>query len=168
MLKKIILALLVALPLSAAAQKFGTVDIDQVISGMPEVAEMQRQITEASQKYEAEFQKLVEELNKLVTEFQTIQEDPNTPQAIKERRMQDIQERQANVEKFRETATKELSRQQEQLMAPIQARMTDAIKAVGQEGGFTFIFPNEPSLLLYSGTDVQDVTALVKAKLGVK
>jgi len=85
MLKKIIIALLVALPLSAAAQKFGTVDIDQVISAMPEVAEMQTQLTEASKKYEAEFQKLVEELNKLVTEFQAIQNDANTPETIKNR-----------------------------------------------------------------------------------
>ncbi len=168
MLKKIIIALLVALPLSAAAQKFGTVDIDQVISAMPEVAEMQTQLTEASKKYEAEFQKLVEELNKLVTEFQAIQNDANTPETIKERRMQDIQERQTKVEQFRTTATQDLQRQQEQLMAPIQAKMTEAIKAVGQEGGFTFVFPADPGLVLYQGADVVDLTATVKAKLGIK
>ncbi|MDE6288350.1 MAG: OmpH family outer membrane protein [Muribaculaceae bacterium] len=168
MIKKLILALLVALPLSAAAQKFGTVDIDQVLQVMPEVADMQRQITEASQKYEAEFQKLVEEVNKLYTEFQSIAEDPATPQTIKERRMQEIQDRQQKVEQFRNTATQDLQRQQEQLMGPIQARLTEAIKAVGQEGSFTFIFPNDPSLVLYQGTDVVDVTATVKAKLGIK
>lgn len=168
MIKKLILALLVALPLSAAAQKFGTVDIDQVLQVMPEVADMQRQITEASQKYEAEFQKLIEEVNKLYTEFQTIADDPATPQTIKERRMQEIQDRQQKVEQFRNTATQDLQRQQEQLMGPIQARLTDAIKAVGQEGAFTFIFPNDPSLVLYQGTDVVDVTATVKAKLGIK
>lgn len=168
MLKKIIIALLVALPLSAAAQKFGTVDIDQVVSAMPEVAEMQTQLTEASKKYEAEFQKLVEELNKLVTEFQAIQNDANTPETIKERRMQDIQERQTKVEQFRTTATQDLQRQQEQLMAPIQAKMTEAIKAVGQEGGFTFVFPADPGLVLYQGADVVDLTATVKAKLGIK
>lgn len=168
MIKKIILALLVALPMSAAAQKFGTVDINAVFDAMPEVNDMQAQLTEASQKYEAEFQKLIEEVNKLYTDFQAIQDDPNTPQTIKERRMQEITDRQQKVEQFRETATKDLQRQQEQLMAPIQARINDAIKAVGQEGGYTFIFPNEPNLVLYQGTDVIDVTAAVKAKLGAK
>lgn len=168
MIKKIILALLVALPLSAAAQKFGTVDINSVIEAMPEVADLQRQMTESTQKYEAEFQKLIEEVNKLVSDFQTIADDPNTPQSIKERRMQDITDRQQKVEQFRTTAQQDLSRQQEQLMAPIQARMNDAIKAVGQEGNFTFIFPNEPSLVLYQGADVVDCTAAVKTKLGIK
>lgn len=168
MIKKLILALLVALPMSAAAQKFGTVDINGVIESLPEVADMQRQLTESTQKYEAEFQKLIEEVNKLFTDYQAIADDPNTPQTIKERRMQEINDRQQKVEQFRATATQDLQRQQEQLMAPIQARMNDAIKAVGQEGGFTFIFPNEPSLVLYQGADVIDVTAAVKAKLNAK
>ena len=168
MLKKIILALLVALPMSAAAQKFGTVDINSIIETMPEVADLQRQITEATQKYEAEFQKLVEEVNKLYTEYHQIAEDPATPQTIKDRRIQEITDRQQKVEQFRTTATQDLQRQQEQLMAPIQARMNDAIKAVGQEGGYTFIFPNEPSLILYQGVDVVDVTPAVKTKLGIQ
>ncbi len=168
MFKKIILALLVALPMSAAAQKFGTVDINSIIETMPEVADLQRQITEATQKYEAEFQKLVEEVNKLYTEYQQIAEDPATPQTIKDRRIQEITDRQQKVEQFRTTATQDLQRQQEQLMAPIQARMNDAIKAVGQEGGYTFIFPNEPSLILYQGVDVVDVPPAVKTKLGIQ
>ncbi len=45
--------------------------------------------------------------------------------------------------------------------------MTDAIKAVGQEGGYTFVFPNEQSLILYQGADVVNITADVKAKLGI-
>jgi outer membrane protein len=168
MFKKIILALAVALPLSAFAQKFGTVNIDDVFGAMPETAEMTKQIQEASQKYEAEFQKLQDEVNKLYTDYQTIQNDANTPDAIKERRLQEIQERASKADQFRQTASQDLQRQQQQLAAPIQQRVTDAIQAVGQEGGFTFIFPQEPGLLLYQGTDVIDVTAQVKTKLNIK
>lgn len=53
-------------------------------------------------------------------------------------------------------------------MLPIQQKLGEAVKAVGQEGNFTFIFPNEQGFLLYTGTDVTDVTALVKTKLGIK
>ena len=82
--------------------------------------------------------------------------------------MQEIQDKANKVEQFRQTATQDLQRQQEQLMAPIQSKINDAVKAVGAEGGYTFIFPSEPSLILYQGTDVTDVTAAVKAKLGLK
>lgn len=168
MFKKLIMALAVALPMTAAAQKFGTIQLESVFSAMPEATEMQNTLSEASKKYEAEFQKLQEEVNKLYADFQTIEKDTATPDAIKERRMQEIQDKANKAEQFRQTATQDLQRQQEQLMAPIQSKINDAVKAVGAEGGYTFIFPSEPSLILYQGTDVTDVTAAVKAKLGLK
>ena len=48
---------------------------------------------------------------------------------------------------------------------PIQQKLFDAVKAVGAEGDFTFIFPNGQAL--YQGASVVDVTDMVKAKLGL-
>lgn len=168
MIKRLILAALVALPFSALAQKFGVVDVETVFQAMPESAAAQTQMTDASKKYEDEFQKLREEVDKLFAEYQTLEKDPSTPQAIKERRLSELQEREQKVQQFRNTATQDLARLQEQLMLPIQQKLGEAVKAVGQEGNFTFIFPNEQGFLLYTGTDVTDVTALVKTKLGIK
>ncbi|MDE6120174.1 MAG: OmpH family outer membrane protein [Muribaculaceae bacterium] len=167
MLKKLLLALVVALPCSAMAQKFGVVDSEAIITTMPEFNAMQTQIQETSKRYEDELQKLYDEANKLVADFQTIQNDANTPDPIKERKMQEIQERSQKIEQFRQTASQDIQRQQEQLIAPIQQKFTEAVQSVGAEGSFTFIFPSEPSLLLYSGSDVVDVTPLVRKKLGL-
>ena len=54
----------------------------------------------------------------------------------------------------------------QQLMAPIEQKVTDAIKAVGQEGSYTFIF--QDGMALFAGSTVEDVTPAVKAKLGLK
>lgn len=167
MIKKLLLALFIALPLTSLAQKFGTVDLESIFSAMPEASAMQTQLQETSARYEEEFGKLQEEVNKLYTEYQAIANDPNTPESIKERRVQEIQERAGKVEQFRNTAEQDLSRLQQQLMAPISQRLNDAVKAVGVEEGYTFIFPNEPSLLLYTGTEVVDVTPAVRTKLGL-
>ena len=59
----------------------------------------------------------------------------------------------------------DLQRQQQQLMAPIEQKVTDAIKAVGQEGSYTFIF--QDGMALFAGSTVEDVTPAVKAKLGI-
>ncbi len=168
MIKKLILAALVALPFSAFAQKFGVVDLENVFQAMPETATAQTQLTDASKKYEDEFAKLREEVDKLFAEYQNLQKDPATPDAIKERRLNELQERDQKVQQFRNTASQDLARLQEQLMAPIQQKIGEAVKTVGQEGNFTFIFPNDPGLLLYPGSHVTDVTPLVKTKLGIK
>lgn len=166
MFKKIVLALAVAiaLPVAAAAQKFGTVDTQSIFNDMPETAAAQTQLTEASKKYEDEFKKLQEEVDKKYQEYQGLAAD--TPEAIKERRLQEVQEFAQKADRFRQTATEDLQRQQNQLMAPIQQKLTDAIKAVGQEGGYTMILPVE--LPLYTGATCTDVTDAVRGKLGLK
>lgn len=165
MFKKLLLALAVALPLSTMAQKFGVVDLNAVFTSMPEAAEMQKEMQELSKQYESELQKLQEQVNKLYTEYQAIQDDPNTAQSIKDRRMQDIQDAMQKADQFRNTASQDIASAQEAKAMPIHSKITDAIKAVGVEGGYTFIFPNEPQLLLYTGTDVTDLTEQVKAKI---
>lgn len=167
MLKRIVLAIAVILPMSVFAQKFGVVDIEPIFEATPEYKTMETQLTEAGNKFQAEFQRLSEELNKLVAEYQTIANDPNTPESIKERRISDIQEREQKVNQFRATAQQDLDRLQQQLIEPIQKKIADAIQAVGQDGNFTFVFPNTPSLVLYHGADVVNITADVKAKLGL-
>ena len=79
--------------------------------------------------------------------------------------MQDLQELDKKAQQFAQTAQTELQRQQAQLMQPIQEKVMNAIKTVGQENNFTLIFPE--GVPAYMSTDVQDVTGLVKTKLGI-
>ncbi len=164
MIKKFLLAIMIALPMSVFAQKFGTVNTAELMESLPEMKTVQEQMTAASNKYQDEFSKLQEEFNKKYQEFNAL--DASTPETIKERRVQEMQELDAKIQKFRETADQDLRRQQQQLMAPIQENVMKAIQSVGAEGNYTFIFENGMSL--YTGTDVTDVTPLVKTRLGIK
>ena len=109
MMKKILLAIFVALPMLAVAQapKFGIVNSQTIIEAMPEFKTAQEQITTSSKRYEDEFQKLTEEAEKKYSEFQALAAD-----------------------------------------------------------GMTFIFENV--IPVYTGTDVTDVTPLVKTRLNLK
>lgn len=165
MIKKLLVALLVALPLCASAQKLGIVDTSSILPLMPEYTAAEQQLQEASKKYETEFSKLREEMEKKFADYQTLSEDPNTPQSIKDRRMQEVQELDQKVNQFYQTAQQDLQRQEQQLLQPVQQKMVEAIQSVGQENGFSMIFP--VGAAAFTGTDVVDVTPLVKTKLGI-
>ncbi len=167
MLKRIILALAVALPMSMFAQKFAVVNLETVFSAMPESKTMQTALSEASEKFRSEFQTLREELEKLYAAYQSVAEDPNTPDTIKQRRIQEIQEKEQKVNQFGATAQQDLDRMQQQLVQPIQQKMMEAVQTVGRDGGYTFVFPNSPDLILYSGAEVVDITEQVKTLLGI-
>lgn len=164
MIKKLLLAIMIALPAMGFAQKFGVINTESLIEGLPEMTEVKSQLDTSTKKYEEEFKNLQTEMEKKYGEFQKM--DENTPQTIKDRRVQEIQELDQKIQQFRQTATQDLQRQQEQLMAPIRQKVMTAIQSVGAEGAFTMIFEN--MIPVYTGKDVVDVTPLVKTKLGVK
>jgi len=167
MIKKLLLAIAIALPMSVAAQsaKFATVDTQALVEAMPETAAANTQIEAAAKKYEDEFKKLQDEFQKKYTEFQQLSNDTTTPQSIKDRRAQELQEQSQRMEQFRATAQQDLARQQETLMAPVQEKLVKAIEAVGANN-FTMILP--VGISLYNGVDVQDATPLVKKELGIQ
>lgn len=166
MIKKLImvLAVAVALPIAMNAQKFGVVNVEEVMTSLPDFKTMQNQLEEASKRYDEEYKKLQEEFDKKYAEFQGLAKD--TPESILERRMAELKELDQKMQQFRNTATQDLQRQQQTLMAPIEQKLMEAIKAVGQEGSYTFIF--QEGMAAYQGNDVQNVTPQVKTKLGIK
>ncbi len=165
MIKKLLVAIMIALPAMAFAQKFGTVNTQQIMQDLPDVKEAQTQLEAASKKYDDEFKNLQTEMQKKYEELQKAQEE-KAPQTILDRRMSELQDLDQKIQQFRNTASQDLQRQQEQLLAPIQQKILNAINSVGAEGNYTMVFENGAAV--YVGTDVTDLTPAVKAKLGLK
>lgn len=168
MIKKLLLAVLLAAPMCLSAQtlKFGTVNTQEIFNIMPDKATAENTLKEAAAKYDAEGKKLKEVLVTLQEQLKKDETDTNTPPAIKDRHIQEFQDAYQKFQNFNQTANQELQRTQETLLAPIMEKLQNAIKAVGAEGGYTFIYDMAAGAILYSGAE--DVTPLVKAKLNIK
>ncbi len=168
MIKKFLLAALVAFPMCIAAQtlKFGTVNSQEIFNLMPDKATAEATLQSVSEKYQTEFNNLQQEFEKKFKEYQEL--DPATPQSIKDRRAQELQENQQKIQNFQQMAAQDLQKQQETLLAPITDKIQKAIQAVGAEGGFTFIYDLSIPAVVYTGTGAVDVTPQVKTKLGIK
>jgi outer membrane protein len=54
----------------------------------------------------------------------------------------------------------------EELLKPILTKITDAVKAVAVENKYMMIFDTSSGIMLYAD-DTEDVTAIVKKKLGI-
>ena len=168
MLKKILLAVLLALPMLASAQtiatvKIGLVNSEAILTAMPESKTAQESLANLSKQLEDQMAQLQNEMNRKVEEFKALSED--TPVTIKDQKMKDIQDYQTKLETFYQNAQQELNRKQQELMAPIISKINDAIQSVGKEGNYTII--QQTAAVLYFGAPAEDITPLVKAKLGL-
>ena len=161
-MKKLIVLIFMLLPLGVFAQdKIAIVNTADIFNIMPEV---EKQLATLNEQYEKEFKTMQDEYTKKYSEYMS-QQDSLT-ENIKLRRQQEIQDLETRIQNFVPVAQQEMQKKQQELYAPIQQKMQDAIKAVGDEKGYTYIL--NPQVLLYKGNDAVDATDFVKAKLGIK
>lgn len=168
MLKKIIFSLAVIFSFSAAAQtlKIGLVDTSSVLEAMPATQEATNKLQDIQKKYEAEIVSLQNEIQKQLEELANL--GPDVLPAVKERKERAAQDQQMKYQTFLQQVQQDMQKQQQELFAPIEQQIRAAIESVGKEGNFSLVQGMEPTITFYYAAPVEDITPLVKAKLGLK
>jgi outer membrane protein len=164
-LKQVVLALLLMLPMGLMAQsgKLGHVNTQNLLEVMPEVDKANKAIDTLQNQYASELKSLQDEFQKKYDAYTTL--PVTTPEGIKNSKRDELQQMQDRMQQFQVNAQSDLQKKQEELMTPIQKRVKDAISAVAKENNYTYVFDDQ--VLLYS-IPGDDITALVKKKLGIK
>ena len=165
-MKKVLIMILMLAPLAAMAQKFGHVNSQEVIQAMPEYTKAKTEIDALQQQYEADLKGMQDEFTKKVKDYEA---NANTlPENIKQRRETELQEMDQKIRQSYQDNQQALAKASQEKMQVITTKVIDAIKAVGQAGGYVYIMDNASGIPYISPTLSTDVTAQVKAKLGIK
>ena len=167
MLKKIVLAVMLALPLGAMAQtKFGHMNSQEIITVMPEFTKAQADLDAMSKQCQTEMQRTQEEFTKKYQEF--LAQADSLPKNIAERRQKELQDMSQRQEQFQQEAYQSMQKAQQDAMTPIYQKLETAVEAVGKAEGVIYIFDMARTPLAYIGAESIDLTAKVKAQLGIK
>ena len=165
-MKKVVFMLLMCAPLTVLAQKFGHVNAQEIIQVMPEYTKAKTEIDALQQQYEAALKSMQEEFTKKVKDYEANAQ--TLPENIKQRREQELTEMQQKIQQSFQDNQQALSKASQEKMQAITMKVVDAIKAVGQEGGYVYVMDTNSGVPYISTTLSTDVTAQVKAKLGLK
>ena len=158
--------LLMCAPLTVLAQKFGHVNAQEIIQVMPEYTKAKTEIDALQQQYEADLKSMQEEFTKKVKDYEANAQ--TLPENIKQRREQELTEMQQKIQQSFQDNQQALSKASQEKMQAITMKVVDAIKAVRQEGGYVYVMDTNSGVPYISTTLSTDVTAQVKAKLGLK
>ena len=158
MLKKIaLIAAMIALPLAAMAQaKFAHMNSQDVITVMPEFTKAQADLDAMGKQYQDEMQRTQEEFDKKYQEF--LAQQDSLPQNIAERRMKELNDMAQRQQQFQQEAQQSMMKAREDAMAPIMQKAD----------GYIYIFDVARTPIVYISSQSVDVTAKVKAQLGIK
>ncbi len=165
-MKKLVLMLLMFAPVATFAQKFGHVNTQEVIQAMPEYTKARTEIDALQKQYEDDLKSMQDELTKKSQAYE--KEQATLPDNIKQRREQELQEMYQKIQQSYQDNQQALGKASQEKMQAITTKIIDAIKAVGQEGGYVYVMDVAGGVPYISTTLSTDVTAQVKTKLGLK
>ena len=163
-MKKLVLMLLMFAPLATfAQQKFGHINAQEVMSQMPEFIKARGEMEAKAKQYENDLKAMQDELQRKSQEYD---KNKSTMNATKQ---QETETELNNLyQKYQQTLQdnqQSLAKEQQDKMQPITTKLVNAIKAVGQAGGYVYIMDTSAGIPYISSTLSKDVTADVKAQL---
>lgn len=168
-LLKIAFILLIALTTSTVskAQKIAYIDMDSLISMMPEY----KVAKDSAQK----FVKMLEnELVVMQQQFQTEQDayekliaGGNVPAAMKTAKEKRLQDMYQNIQNYQQTAQQDIQAKNDQLSKPIYEKANKAIGEVAKTKGYKMVIDASTTNLLYKDP-TDDIMKDVKLKLMIK
>lgn len=169
MTKKIVMILLAILPMGMMAQqglKLGHVNSQEILLSMPEKDSIEAKISKLSKEWENELLKSQEEYKKKIKDFQN--NNATMPETIKKARQAEISDLELRINNINQQAQVDIAQQQQALYTPVINKVRAAIEAVGTEGNYTYIFDLAAQNIVYQSPQSNDITPLVKKKLGLK
>jgi len=173
-MKKLLLTLVACVVISLvsgaslfAQQKIGHIDTQAIMALMPE----RDSAAKIYEKFNVEINKNFESMTAVYTnllETYTKQRD-SLSSFIRTAKEAELTDMRTKIDNFREVAQQELDKKSNELMAPIQVKLKQAIKAVAEANKFTYVIESGGGILPYATEDESlNLLPLVKAKLGIK
>ncbi len=160
------LAILCNVSAQTPTPRFGNIEMEDIFALLPENKMVEDELAQLQAAYDEEIQKMGEDYQLKVSDFVAVQQtlDPN----IAEARAQEIEQLQQRIQQFRKKAAQSLREQRQAKTAPIIERVSQAIKAVGERYGYTYIFDlKQAGILYFSPEQCDDITPLVRLELGL-
>jgi outer membrane protein len=168
MLKKLAIVLICSLPLSLMAEdtKLGHVNSQEILSLMPERVAIEKTINDLQSQWEKELVKMREEYTTKIKEYQ--EKQATMPESIKTARQSELGEIEQRITTFNQTASADLQKKNQELFTPVVEKVKKAINEVASENKYLYIFDLGTQSIIYQSPTSNDITPLVKKKLGLK
>ena len=162
---KIIKLLFLFVSISSFAQsKVGTIDIDFIISKMPELTSVQKQLDDYKKELDVDFKKNMDAYNALIKAY--TDNEVTFTIAVKKQKQDEIIKAENDLGKFQQNGTKLISIRRDALLSPLYKKLGVALGKIAKEKAYTQVLQID-EYLVYLDNDF-DLTIQVLEELGVE
>ncbi len=149
---------------SFAQSKVGTIDVDFIISKMPEIVNVQEQLDTYKKELDLDFNKNMEVYNALIKDY--TDNEVSFTIAVKKQKQEDIITAENDLGKFQQNGTKLISIRRDALLGPLYEKIGASLGKIAKQNTYTQVLQINDNLV-YLDNDF-DLTIQVLADLGVE
>ncbi len=164
-LKSFIVAGLLASSVSSYAQKTAFIDLDSLLSVMPEMTEAKKVSADHYKQLESTLTAMQKELNDKLAEYQA--NEKVYTELIKTTKQKELQDLNQRIQDFQVQAQTDFQKKNDDLTKPINDKAKKAIEKVAKAKGYKLVIDSSIGVLLYT-EPADDIFNAVKAELVVK
>ncbi|MCC6721897.1 MAG: OmpH family outer membrane protein [Bacteroidia bacterium] len=166
-MKKIILSLIALIAfysITNAQSKIAHINTSELMNAMPEMKDFEKKVKD----YETLLKKQLDEMqNELQKDYIAYMNDTISPPAIMEIKKKKLEDLQANIQQFSQTAEQDMQKKREELYMPIYKKAKNAINEVAKAKGFDYVLDSSEGLGVLVTNPSNDLMNDVKKKLGI-
>lgn len=160
----IVTVVFVASSLTSNAQKIAHIDLDSLISIMPESKTAQQSVQDYAKQLEQQVVAMQTELQTKYEEYQTKNKDwAEVVRASKEKELNDLNQR---IQDFQAQAQTDYQKKSAELSKPVYDKAKVAIDEVAKANAYKYVLDTSAGMVIYHEAS-DDIIGLVIKKLGI-
>lgn len=148
--------------------KIGYTNVELLMDLMPEMEQIAADVQDYQAQLQTNIQTKAQDFQRKVQAYQ--QAAPTMTEDARSAKEQELQKLQQDLQKYEQDAQVSYQNKLQELLAPVQQKVFNAINAVAAENNYSHIFSEsagQSPILLYT-RDEDKFTELVLAKLGIE
>jgi len=146
----VIVAVALCSNISAQTQKFAHIDLEALITAMPEHDSAMVKMQKVQKQLEDEMENIQVEYRKKLDDYQ--KNEANLTEIVKTSRIQELTGYQQRIQMFQESAQQQLQEENNKLYQPILEKANKAVEFVAKEQGITYVVSANPQILIFKAT----------------
>ncbi len=146
-----------------AQSKVAHINVQQLLSEMPEMKAAQAELKKLQETYRADIESSMTELKNKYTQYSN--EATSKSEEENQKRAVELQGFEKNIQEAEQAAVQEMQKKQQELFAPISDKAKAAIEKVAAAEGIEYVIDASPGLSLIVAKG-KDLLPAVKQELG--
>ena len=149
-------------------QHFGYLSYNEVMKAMPEYEQAMKGIEELKATYDQEMTRAEQDFSKKFAEY--VDGQKSFPENIMLKRQKELQQLMEQSMQFKKEAQELLTSAEAELLAPVIAKLQEAISAVGKQRNYAYVLNTDANAYPYisDGGEAENCTDAVLNRLGIK